>query len=133
MSQMTKPEDLSKEVGRQLQSWNQEFHNKFKVLSRSKAKKLAKTLRSTSPKRTGKYARSWTATETKNTTLEYRVTVHNKSHYQLIHLLEKPHQKRNGSRTTPKVHIQPARDKIEQEFINETEELIKKQSRSDLK
>lgn len=124
MSRKTKPEDISKAIGGQLRNWSTEFHKDFKKLAEGKGKELAKTLRKTSPKRTGKYARSWTTKVLSNNTFEYYVSVRNRDHYQLTHLLEKPHQKRNGGRTTPKVHIKPARDKIEQEFINETKDLI---------
>lgn len=46
--------------------------------------------------------------------------IHNKTDYQLTHLLEKPHLKRNGGLTIPKVHIAP----VEQKCIKEFEEKI---------
>ncbi len=69
----------------------------------------------------GKYRRGWTMDIQKGFgTVE--ATIHNKTDYQLTHLLERPHVIRNGVGTwgtsTPKVHIQP----VEQQCIKEFEE-----------
>ena len=66
-------------------------------------------LESTSPKRTGEYARSWdTWKEEKSRFLtKYRVYNHK---YRLTHLLEYSHALRNGGRSTPQPHIQPAEE-----------------------
>lgn len=76
-------------------------------------------LRNTSPKRTGKYARSWTVKkETHGRVSDY--IVHNTKHYQLTHLLENGHVIKNKSgtygRTRPIKHIAPAEDTGIQRF-----------------
>lgn len=45
-----------------------------------------------------------------------QATIHNKTDYQLTHLLEKPHLKRNGGITIPKVHIKPVEEKCIKDF-----------------
>ena len=75
-------------------------------------------------KRTGDYKKSWKVKTTKGKGFVSCI-IHNATDYQLTHLLEKPHLKRNGGLTTPKVHIAPVEEKsikqYEQEVINVVE------------
>ena len=74
-------------------------------------------LKQTSPKKTGKYRKNWKVKKTKGA-YSFSNIIYNQE-WQLTHLLEKPHAKRNGrGSTTPKVHIRP----VEQECINEYEQ-----------
>lgn len=81
-----------------------------------------KELKQTSPKRYGDYAKSWTTKTKKSNGRLVSVTVYNKEHYRLTHLLENGHVIKNGSGTYGRVngrkHIQPA----EQNGIKEFEE-----------
>ena len=63
------------------------------------------------PKRHGDYANSWSAKKTKQTSHSLSVTVYSRNRYQLAHLLEHGHAKRNGGRTDAKPHIAPAEEK----------------------
>lgn len=83
-------------------------------------------LKKTSPRRvrSGKYARSW---ETVKTLGPYgtTVTIRNKKHYRLTHLLEKGHQNRDGGRTPGIPHIAPAEEEVVQKFVEDVTEGIK--------
>ena len=57
------------------------------------------------PVDTGKYKKSWTVKTTKENANALEVTVHSKNRYQLAHLLEFGHAKRNGGRTRAFPHI----------------------------
>lgn len=85
------------------------------------AKQGADDLKANSPKRTGDYKKGWRVKTTKGKGFVSCI-IHNATNYQLTHLLEKPHLKRNGGLTTPKVHIAPVEEKsikqYEQEVIN---------------
>ena len=72
------------------------------------AKESAKKLKSSSPRgRTGKYAKGWTS-KVETGRVSASATVYGKSGtYQLAHLLEHGHAKRDGGRTTPIQHIEP--------------------------
>ena len=78
-------------------------------------------LKSTSPinkKKTshqGNYRKGWRM-EIERGFGTVEVTIHNKTDYQLTHLLEKSHLTRNGGKTTPKVHIAPVEEKCVREF-----------------
>lgn len=87
------------------------------------SKESVQKLKNTSPKRTGKYARSWTKKKVKGRNGIGEVTVHNKQ-YQLTHLLENGHIVRNSKgtygRTNGIKHIKPveewAQDALPQEI-----------------
>lgn len=80
-------------------------------------------LKLVSPKRTGEYAKGWRVTTKKNRG-SVECVVHNKK-YQLTHLLERPHAKRGGGSTTPKVHIKPVEEKSVKQFEQDVERIIK--------
>ncbi len=85
------------------------------------AKEGVSELRNTSPKRTGKYRKGWRA-KTDRLNNGGSSTIYNATDYQLTHLLEKPHLKRNGGVTTPQVHIKP----VEEMCIKEYEKRVEK-------
>ena len=65
--------------------------------------------------RSGNYNKSWTVKTTRGANT-ISCIVHNKDHYQLTHLLEKPHLTRSGGITVPKVHIAPVEEMCIKEF-----------------
>lgn len=71
------------------------------------AKEAVTQLRSSSPRKTGKYARGWTTKQIDKN----GIVIHNSKHYQLTHLLENGHVIRNKKgtygRTSGIKHIQP--------------------------
>lgn len=72
-------------------------------------------IKDSAPSKTGKYAKSWSIKNTKVTSHALEVAVYSRNRYQLAHLLEHGHAKRNGGRTRAIVHIAPAEQKgIEQ-------------------
>jgi len=90
------------------------------------SKEAVQKLKNTSPKRTGKYARSWTKKTEKGGSLKTdTVVIHNKV-YQLTHLLENGHVVRNEKgtygRTNGIKHIAP----VEEWAADELPNLIKR-------
>ena len=71
------------------------------------SKKAIKELRDRSPKLTGDYAKGWTSKNTYKGKYSKVNTIHNKTDYQLTHLLENGHAKRNGGRVAAIPHIKP--------------------------
>lgn len=87
------------------------------------AKGLVKDLKEISPKREGKYARSWTRKTTKNYSGGNKsYIVHNQKNYQLTHLLERPHVGPHGSIVAAHPHIARAEKKWTEQFVSLCEE-----------
>ena len=97
------------------------------------AKEAVNKLRNTSPKRKtkggGKYAKSWRVRTDRGSGGIDTVTVHNKDHYQLTHLLENGHVVKNKKgtygRTSPQKHIGPVNDWACDELPREIERELK--------
>lgn len=104
-----------------LGEYSKEMDDTLYEVAKDIAKDGVQELKHTSPinkKNTahrGKYRKGWKMDITKGFgTVE--AEIHNKTDYQLTHLLEKPHLKRNGGITVPKVHIAPVEEKCIREF-----------------
>ena len=86
------------------------------------AKDCGNKLKQTSPKKTGKYAKGWAVKEVKQGIGASTWVVHNKTSYQLTHLLEKGHAKRNGGRVRAIPHIKPvekwAQDELPKDIMH---------------
>lgn len=111
-------DDLPEEITKQLKGWaGGELRRQINEAIRETAETGAKMLQETSPKRSGKYGKSWEATLRKKKysaiigTEQY--SVHNKKYYRLSHLLEKGHVSRNGGRVRPYEHIRQTEEFLE--------------------
>ena len=71
---------------------------------------VKKEIGANAPKDTGAYAKSWAVKNTKETANALEVTVFSRNKYQLAHLLEHGHAKRNGGWVAGKSHIAPAEE-----------------------
>lgn len=104
-----KPEQLSDAVGKELDKYAKTTADKVKEAVQDAADSAVKELKSTSPKKTGRYARSWRQKKAKETSSEKEIIVH-AGVYQLTHLLENGHAKRGGGRVAGIPHIKPAEE-----------------------
>lgn len=111
---------LSDEITRALEEYTTEVEEGLEKAKEKAAKDGAKTLKSTSPKRYGKYARGWRAKKQGKAWV-----IHNATRYQLTHLLEKGHAKRGGGRVSGRVHIAPVEEQAIKQFEREVEKVIK--------
>lgn len=116
---MAKSTDLADEIMKCLQEYTDEVVEALEKTTKELADEAVRTLKQTSPKKSGKYARSWT--QTKQGT---KRIVHNRR-YQLPHLLEKGHVKRNGGRVAARVHIAPVERRISKEAVERFKENLK--------
>lgn len=89
------------------------------------AKDAVKKLKSNSPKLTGSYAKGWRQKENKFIGQPNTHIIHNKTDYQLTHLLEKGHAKAGGGRVEAIPHVRPAEQEAIEQFTSEVEEAIK--------
>jgi len=84
-----------------------------------------KDVQAGAPVKSGKYKKSWTVKTTKENSNSLELTVHSRNRYQLAHLLEFGHAKRNGGRTRAFPHIAPAEAKAAELLEKEVERALK--------
>ncbi len=94
------------------------------VISNEAKDRLKATSPSSKNKHKGKYKNGWRVKTTKGYG-SVECIIHNATSYQLTHLLEHPHLKRNGGMTTPIVHIAPVEQKYNQIYEKKVENIIK--------
>lgn len=114
-------EELSKYLG----EYGDEAVDVLQEEAEKAAKNAVKKLKSTSPKKSGKYAKGWRS-QVERTPSGAKVTVYNGKKPQIAHLLEHGHATRNGTgrtyQDTPAhVHIAPVNDETQEEFIRAVE------------
>lgn len=89
------------------------------------ARQSVRKLKDTSPKKTGDYAKGWATKKERSHDGIYTVTAHNKTDYQLTHLLENGHVVRNKKgvygRTNGTKHIAPVEEWANSELPLEIE------------
>ena len=108
MGQTIRIDELADTVMKGLKEYAQLAADDLKEDVKKAGKTVKQQIESTAPRKTGKYAKSWTVKKTKETSDSIQVVVHSKNRYQLAHLLEHGHAKRGGGRTRAFPHIAPA-------------------------
>lgn len=121
---MTSIDNLADEIMKGLTEYSDLADMEMKKAVRKTATAVKKEISANAPKRTGKYAKSWTAKKTKENSHSLEMTVHSKNRYQLAHLLEKGHAKRGGGRVSGRPHIASAEENGVQMFENLIEEAL---------
>lgn len=121
---MTSIDNLADEIMKGLTEYSDLADMEMKKAVRKTATAVKKEISANAPKRTGKYAKSWTAKKIKENSHSLEMTVHSKNRYQLAHLLEKGHAKRGGGRVSGRPHIAPAEENGVQMFENLIEEAL---------
>lgn len=113
--------ELADEIVAGLEEYDQNIADSVKQIVDDVAKKEVDELKANSPKLTGSYRKGWTKKQTYSDGRTKRNTVHNRTDYQLTHLLEYGHASRYGGRVRAIEHIKP----VEEKGIQELENLIK--------
>ena len=125
----TTVDDLSKAIQKTLAEYEGVTVESMKAAVDKASKEAVRELKSSSPNRTGAYAKSWTSTKTKLTNKwAYEKTVYNKDHYRLTHLLEKGHKvvgaKNGRTRVDPIPHIEKVEKKAVETLVREMKETL---------
>ena len=129
-----KVEQLADAIRKELGIYSEAVTTEMKKVIEVVAEETAEELRNASPRRQrysfrgkgrkfppGSYAKGWTAKNSYTSTRTKRNTVHNRTHYQLTHLLEHGHAKRGGGRVSGVAHIEP----VEKSAMKKLEDGIK--------
>ena len=118
-----KPEQLADTIKKELDDLAENTTDTVKKAVQEAADTAVKDLKGTSPKRTGKYAKSWTQKKVKDTSSGKEIIVHARR-YQLTHLLENGHAKRGGDRVAARVHIKPVEEKVSKKLESDIKQKI---------
>ena len=118
-------ETISVQMRKILDAYEDRVENVYEVSVSRVSREAVQRLRNTSPKKSGSYARGWSLKKVKSRANVMDVIVHNRTDYQLTHLLENGHVIRNKKgeygRTRPIKHIAPVAEWAENELPNEIE------------
>ena len=118
-------ERMADEIAKMLTEYEAAVVKNVDASGKAVADKGAKQLRQTSPKRTGKYAKSWGVTREDSSFGENaKYIIHNKKHYRVAHLLEHGHVMANGKRTKAIPHIKPVEEQVIREYEKKVREAI---------
>lgn len=120
---MSSIDDLADLVMDGLREYSELADTAMKKAVHKTAASVRKEISENAPKDTGTYAKSWATKKVAENSHKLEVTVHSKNRYQIAHLLEHGHAKRNGGRVEGKPHIAPA----EENGADLLESLIKKE------
>lgn len=125
----TTVDDLSKAIQKTLAEYEGVTIESMKAAVDKASKEAVRELKSSSPKRNGAYARSWTSKKTKLANkYAYEKTVYNKDHYRLTHLLEKGHRvvgaKNGRTWVDARPHIEKVEQKAVEKLVNEMKETL---------
>ncbi len=126
MGQTIRIDELADTVMKGLKEYAQLAADDLKEDVKKAGKTVKEQIESTAPKKTGKYAKSWTVKKTKETSDSIQVVVHSKNRYQLTHLLEHGHAKRGGGRTRAFPHIAPAEQAGADQLLRDIERDLRK-------
>lgn len=122
MSKAIKVDDLTKEIAKALEDYEDDISEAVEEVANKIGKEAVEEIKQKSPKKRGSYAKGWTLKKDKQGKSKYSVKIHNKTDYQLTHLLEFGHATRNGGRTKAIPHIRP----VEQKYAKEYEQELKR-------
>lgn len=116
-----KIENMADKIIKGLEEYSNMAADELKKEVKKTANNIKKDIQANAPVgATGKYSKSWSVKNQKETANSIELVVHSKNKYQIAHLLEKGHALRQGGRVSGKPHIAPA----EERGIKELEENI---------
>lgn len=109
-----KIDELATAIAEELHEYSREVTEDLKKSVQETSKACVAELKTTSPEDTGSYKKGWRAKTAYESDTDIRVQVHNKTDYQLTHLLEDGHAKVGGGRVGGQPHIAPAAENAAQ-------------------
>lgn len=125
MSTTIKSEQLRDAIMEALSDYRNEVNEGMRKAIKKQANEDVRELKTTSPKKTGKYAAGWAQKVVENNASTYDVVVYNKAKPSLTHLLENGHAKVNGGFVPGIQHIKPVEEESNDKILEKVEEIIR--------
>lgn len=120
-----KIDGLADAITKELANYSQEVTDGLKAEIKKVAKECDEDIKQNSPIQSGSYKKGWGITLNYEGRDDIRITVHNKTDYQLTHLLEKGHAKLNGGRVEGIAHIAPAEKNAAEKLFKRVRVVVK--------
>lgn len=114
-------DSLATELANALSDYSEAVTEEVMKAIDEESKTAVKELKNRNPKLTGDYAKGWTSKNAYKGKYSKVNTIHNKTDYQLTHLLEYGHVKRNGGRVAAIPHIKPVEAKAIENLTRKVE------------
>lgn len=134
MSNSIKPDELQKAIQEYLTEYIEDIEEGVEETTDTLTKEAVQDLKQESPRGHGTrdkpYYKGWTRQKGKTNKGRYTIKIHNKTNYQLTHLLEFGHATRNGGRTKAIKHIRPIEEKYNKLYEQTITTVIKRRSKS---
>lgn len=125
MSKSVEANLLSKELMKYLNEYQEDISEEVENVANKVGKEAVNELKQISPKGAREsYVKGWRLKKDRVGKNRYIVKIHNKTDYQLTHLLEFGHATRNGGRTKAIPHIRPTEEKYKKVFEQELKKEI---------
>lgn len=119
------PIELADVIRQALDEYGEDVHEAVNEAGKLTAKDVAKAIKGSNPEfNNHDYLQGWTQKETAKSRLKVEYTVHNRTRYQLAHLLEFGHVKKGGGRTKEFEHIGPVAKKAGEIMEKHLEEIL---------
>ena len=120
-------DNFDKIIMEELENYSQEKTDGLKALIKKSAKECCKEIKKNSPKRSGKYKKGWRVRVDFESREDIRTTVHNKTNYQITHLLENGHAGKGGTSkgaAPAHPHIRPAEEHTAEKLKREVKTMV---------
>ena len=125
MTKRTTIDSLAAEITKGLKEYSKLTEESLKGAVVEVSNEVRDKIKEGAPKKSGDYEKSWKVTKERETAHSIQTVVHSKNRYQLAHLLEFGHIKRNGGRTKAYPHLRPAELNAIQKFTERIKNISK--------
>ena len=125
MSRRVSVDGMADAIMEELTKYSDLAADELKSAVKSTAQSVRKDIQASAPSSTGRYKKSWSVKNVKETSESIDLVVHSRDRYQLAHLLEHGHAKRGGGRVAARPHIAPAEQAGNEKLVKTIEQKLK--------
>lgn len=125
MSRNVSIDDMADAIMEEMEKYADLAADSLKEAVKETAASIHKDIQSGAPADTRKYKKSWSVKNVREDSESIDLVVHSRNRYQLAHLLEHGHAKRNGGRVAARPHIAAAEERGSEKLAEAIKEKLK--------